>query len=44
MSPSPELRDAFFLDRDGTSLHLEIGGPMKDETMARGIAKASGAP
>ena len=40
------LPTTFFLDRDGTIVHIEIGGPMKDETIARGLAKASagGAP
>lgn len=37
------LPTTFFLDRDGTIVHIEIGGPMKDETIARGIAKASAA-
>ena len=38
------LPTTFFVDRTGTIVHLEIGGPMKDEAIARGIAKASGPP
>ena len=38
------LPTTFFLDREGTIAHIEIGGPMKDETIARGLAKASAAP
>ena len=32
----------FFIGEDGTIRHLEIGGPMDDETIKKGIAKARG--
>lgn len=31
------LPNTFFLDRDGVIAHLEIGGPMHDATIARGL-------
>lgn len=34
------LPDTFFVGPDGVIRHLEIGGPMDDETIRRGIAKA----
>ncbi len=36
------LPSTFFVDRDGAIRHLEIGGPMTDETIRRGLDKASG--
>lgn len=38
------LPTTFFVDRSGVIAHIEIGGPMKDETIARGIAKAAAVP
>jgi len=35
------LPSTFFVDRDGAIRHLEIGGPMTDETIRRGLDKAS---
>lgn len=34
------LPDTFFVGPDGIIRHLEIGGPMDDETIRKGIAKA----
>ncbi len=36
------LPDTFFIDAQGVIRHLELGGPMDDETIRRGIAKARG--
>ncbi len=36
------LPDTYFLGRDGVIKHLELGGPMDDETIRKGIAKARG--
>ena len=36
------LPDTYFIGPDGTIRHLEIGGPMDDGTIAKGIAKARG--
>ena len=34
------LPNTFFVDRDGVIAHLEIGGPMKDATIANGLDAA----
>jgi cytochrome c biogenesis protein CcmG/thiol:disulfide interchange protein DsbE len=34
------LPDTFFIDAEGVIRHLEIGGPMDDEAIRRGIGKA----
>ena len=36
------LPTTFFVDRDGVIQHIKIGGPMSDEEIQRGIAKAGG--
>ena len=36
------LPDTFFIGVDGVIRHLEIGGPMDEETIRKGIAKARG--
>ncbi len=36
------LPTTFFVDRDGVIQHIKIGGPMSDDEIQRGIAKAGG--